>query len=101
MYSPDEVGREMLEGTLSDPVMYADRTTLDTWAIVTTEVKENDEDFIVEHVGKWCADQRKSSYPISKRLLLRALYCFEQEHKEEYEMLMKEAWERWKKENGN
>ena len=55
-----------------------------------TEVEEHEEEFMFKHLQLYC--EGVSAYTgvtrVPKRLLLRALICFKEEHPEEYKVLM-------------
>ena len=61
-----------------------------TVAQFITEVEENEEEFMFKHLQQYC--EGVSAYTgttrVPKRLLLRALICFKEEHPEEYKVLM-------------
>lgn len=50
----------------------------------TTRIQEEEDRFILQRISA-ITEQK---YIIPKQLLSRALYCFQTEHKEEYELLM-------------
>ena len=56
-----------------------------------TEVEEHEEEFMFKHLQQYC--EGVSAFTgitrVPKRLLLRALICFKEEHPEEYKVLMK------------
>ena len=55
-----------------------------------TEVEEHEEEFMFKHLQQYC--EGMSAYTgvtrVPKKLLLRALICFKEEHQEEYKVLM-------------
>ena len=55
-----------------------------------TEVEENEEEFIFKHLQQYCEGVSSVTgiTHVPKQLLIRALTCFRQEHKEEYDFLM-------------
>ena len=53
---------------------------------IVTTVKEDSDRFIFETVGEWLSIERKIIIP--KKVLLRSIECFKQEHKEEFDALM-------------
>ena len=62
---------------------------------ITQKVIEKQDRFIFEVISNWFEETYKETYKlkISKRILKRALYCFKEEHPEEYAFLMKEMEE--------
>ena len=58
----------------------------------TIKVTETEEAFIFEYMSKYingAITLDEGGYVIPKRLLTRALECFKQEHKEEWDIIMK------------
>lgn len=55
------------------------------------EFEETKDEFIFSQLSKYCDGviEHESDTIIPKRLLIRALTCFKQEHKEEWDVLMK------------
>lgn len=63
------------------------------------KVIETREDFIFTTITNWFVNETitnsdTSKIPVSKRLLIRALSCFQQEHPEEYNTLLNESHKR-------
>ena len=58
---------------------------------ITTLVKEEYDRFIFKTIQPWC--QEITRMTISKEILNRALICYQNEHKEEYEELLKKMGE--------
>lgn len=58
---------------------------------ITTLVREEHDRFIFETIRPWCQEITKMT--ISKEILNRALICYQTEHKEEFEELLKKSRE--------
>lgn len=56
---------------------------------ITAQMREDEENFIYENVSPYLCDYFKAVIP--KELLTRAIVCFANEHKEEYETIMERA----------
>lgn len=64
-----------------------------------TKLTETKEDFIFTTIANWMMNEdlvntTKSKICVSKRLLIRAITCFQQEHREEYDRLVEESYNR-------
>ena len=61
------------------------------------KVNETKDDFIFTTISRFMdQDMEMSKIPMSKKILCRALICFQQEHGEEYYRLLDESYERMK-----
>lgn len=55
-----------------------------------TQVSEEEDEFIFTHLQKYCEGMTSVTgiTHVPKQLLIRALTCFKEEHKEEFDFLM-------------
>ena len=55
-----------------------------------TQVSEEEDEFIFKHLQQYCDGMTSVTgiTHVPKQLLIRALTCFKEEHKDEYEFLM-------------
>lgn len=59
---------------------------------ILTLAKETEEDFIFTRISQYMErDYNRATFAISKKMLFRALECFEQDHPEEWEQLKAEC----------
>lgn len=58
---------------------------------ITKQVREKSDRFIFETISSWFHETYKMI--VSKRVLIRAMKCFKEEHPEEYAALIKEVEE--------
>lgn len=58
---------------------------------ITKQVREENDRFIFETISSWFYETYQMV--ISKRMLIRAMECFKEEHPEEYAALIKEVEE--------
>ena len=69
---------------------------------IASEIEETETDFIIRRIQTWagCTSELSESV-ISKRIIIRALTCFKEEHAEEYKSLYEESLKRTGWKHGN
>ena len=57
---------------------------------IATKVSEEEDEFIFKHLQRYCEGMSSVTgiTHVPKQLLIRALTCFKEEHKDEYDFLM-------------
>lgn len=57
---------------------------------IVTQMEENAEEFMFKHLQQYCEGMTSVTgiTHVPKQLLIRALTCFKEEHKDEYDYLM-------------